>query len=315
MSFDWYFSALAGGNPPIHEGDPQPGYYRVRDGKGGPWVPIWIGEDGASYQGFEGAEVAIDAADRWTFICKHPIAYETWIEVYQGRMTWPDDISGELASAASGSNYAPANEREEMADEIENATTAAREWLLSAGNPDTWNQDQRDKCQNFRDRITKLSKDANDKRKAEKEPHLTAGREVDAAWNPLVDKAKLAAGYLRDKLTAALKAETERARAAKIEADKIAEEARRAAGGAAPEVPAEPAIAPRVTAGTNGRRAGLKVTRVAKVTDIRALISFLATFDPIPAGLAEEARKVGRKLALDGVQVPGVVVENEETAS
>ena len=41
---DWHRRAIAGQNPPRHDGDPQCGWYRTRMVKGGPYVPlrIWI---------------------------------------------------------------------------------------------------------------------------------------------------------------------------------------------------------------------------------------------------------------------------------
>lgn len=40
----WHRAAVAGENPPRHEGVPQCGWYRIRMVKGGPYVPlrIWI---------------------------------------------------------------------------------------------------------------------------------------------------------------------------------------------------------------------------------------------------------------------------------
>jgi len=319
MSFEWYFSALEGKNPPVHEGDPQPGYYRTRPAKGAAWVPVWIAEDLSAYQGFDGAETPIDAADRWTFICKHPIAYEVWIEVYQGRAPWPDDIAPALAAAEAdhaaftGSN-APVDEREAMSDEIESALAGAREWLKDAGDPQTWDQVARDRCQNFRDRISKLSGDAEAKRKALKEPHIVAGREIDGAWNPLVAKARDAAEHLRNHLGAALKAERNRQAAAVAEAARLAEEARRAEGGAISEHPTQPE-APKVLAGTNGRRSGLKTRKVYRLTDAKALLAYLVAMSEIPRDLVDAAEKIGRKIAMNGLPVPGISVETEETAS
>ncbi len=43
-ALDWHRRAIAGENPPRHEGDPQCGWYRIRHVKGGPYVPmrIWL---------------------------------------------------------------------------------------------------------------------------------------------------------------------------------------------------------------------------------------------------------------------------------
>lgn len=322
MSFEWYFAALEGKNPAVHEGDPQPGYYRTRPAKGAAWVPVWIAEDLSAYQGFNGAETAIDAADRWAFICRNPVPYEVWLEVYQGRATWPDDIAPAIAAAEAdhaaftGSN-APADEREAMSDEIESALAAAREWLKGVGDPKTWGQSDRDKCQNFRDRISKLSGDAEARRTSLKEPILNAGREIDGAWDPLVTKAKDAADQLRDRLGAALKAERDRQAAAAVEAARIADEARRAEGGATSDQPEPPTQAepPKVLAGTNGRRTGLKARKVYRLTDATALLSYLIGMSEIPRDLIDAAEKIGRKIAMNGVNVPGISVETEETAS
>ncbi len=38
----WHRDAIAGRNPPIHDGEPQAGWYRTRLVKGGPWVGVRI---------------------------------------------------------------------------------------------------------------------------------------------------------------------------------------------------------------------------------------------------------------------------------
>lgn len=40
--YAWHRAALAGDNPPIHEGQPHCGWFRLRRVKGGPWVPVRI---------------------------------------------------------------------------------------------------------------------------------------------------------------------------------------------------------------------------------------------------------------------------------
>lgn len=40
--YAWHRAALAGLNPPIHEGQPECGWYRRKIVKGGPWVPVRI---------------------------------------------------------------------------------------------------------------------------------------------------------------------------------------------------------------------------------------------------------------------------------
>ncbi|ANH49066.1 hypothetical protein [Tritonibacter mobilis] len=40
--YAWHRAAVAGENPPRHDGDPQCGWYKRRLIKGGPWVPVRI---------------------------------------------------------------------------------------------------------------------------------------------------------------------------------------------------------------------------------------------------------------------------------
>lgn len=44
QAFAWWRAAVAGQEPPFHDGLPECGYFRTRLVKGGPWVParIWI---------------------------------------------------------------------------------------------------------------------------------------------------------------------------------------------------------------------------------------------------------------------------------
>lgn len=46
-AYRWWRDTLAGLRPPWHEDDPQPGFYKRRMVKGGPWVPvaIWIEQE------------------------------------------------------------------------------------------------------------------------------------------------------------------------------------------------------------------------------------------------------------------------------
>lgn len=321
MSFEWYFAALEGRSPPVHEGDPHPGYFKTRDSRTKAWIPAWIDENLDGFRGFATDVGSIDAVEQWVHLCAHPVAYEAWLAAYEAG-SWPEDVEDDIAAARAdhaaftGVN-APVDEREAMSDEIESALAAAREWLNAAGDPKTWGQPARDKCQNFRDRIAKLSAAAEAKRKSLKEPHIIAGREIDGAWNPLVTKAKDAADHLRDRLGDALKAERSRQAAAAVEAARIAEEGRRAEGGAAWEqatavAQAEP---PKVLAGTNGRRSGLKARKVYRLTDAKALITYLVAMPHVPPDLIDAAEKIGRKIAMNGVDVPGITLEIQETAS
>lgn len=82
-AFRWWRDALAGRNPPIHDSDPQPGFYKRKLIKGGPFVParIWI-ERHVDADGLltrqevircEIGDRAADAADQWSYLADNPI--------------------------------------------------------------------------------------------------------------------------------------------------------------------------------------------------------------------------------------------------
>lgn len=81
----WHRRALAGIAQPVHAEDPQPGWYRRRLVKGGPWVPaqIWIEQVLDADTGeltepettrckVNGEEV--DAIREWLWLAKNPIS-------------------------------------------------------------------------------------------------------------------------------------------------------------------------------------------------------------------------------------------------
>lgn len=96
-AFDWYFAALDGRKPPIHEGEPRCGYFKVRDRRGlnkklapikRPFVACAIFVDGQGVLKAElaGAPTAPDSL--WPYCAKYPIPYETYAHWHQNE-AWP----------------------------------------------------------------------------------------------------------------------------------------------------------------------------------------------------------------------------------
>ena len=82
-AFRWWRDALAGRNPPIHDSDPQCGFYKRKLIKGGPFVParIWI-EQHLDADGLltrqevircEIGDRTADASDQWSYLAANPI--------------------------------------------------------------------------------------------------------------------------------------------------------------------------------------------------------------------------------------------------
>jgi hypothetical protein len=310
INFDWYNAALA--NPskigtrelPVHENEPQPGYYRSRDGK-----PVYIISnehgDTKAVIGTEDDFKVDDAFAIWTWVCRHPVDFDVWKVAYGGA-PWPDD---------PGLGHNRPTEIEALTDEIDTATRSAKEWLAGAGNPAEWDQTKRDLCQNYRDRIAKLEKTADDKRKELKRPHLDANTAIEAEWSPIIEKCETTHYILGLNLTDAQRAERDRRRAEAAEIARKAEETRQKDG---PQAAAEvyqtlPSLA--VKAGTMGRKSGLKTVTTYPIVDISAVLAYLATRTDTGDALRSAVQVEVNRLWKAGVAVPGSVEKKEEKAT
>lgn len=173
------------------------------------------------------------------------------------------------------------------------------------------------------DQIRQAEKDAEAARKEEKQPHLDAGRKVDADWKPGLDKAKAAISAIKDKLTgyrvAKQRAAEEAARMAREEAEAKMRTAQ--AKLAEPEhlqarfdAEAEVKDAQKLAAQANKidrAPTGLRTRQIAVVEDREALLQHVMKHDPaaLTAWLENYAQR-----ALPS-QLPGVRIEIERRAA
>jgi hypothetical protein len=128
---------------------------------------------------------------------------------------------------------APAEPAILFAECVDDLLLEARNFL--DGEPIT-NEQQAEAVSSLLNRLRRVSKDADEARKVEKQPHLDASRAVDGKWKPIADKADLAVTTCKQALAPYLKAIEEenqrQAEAARKEADRLAEIARTAHQGA-----------------------------------------------------------------------------------
>ncbi|MFS2326654.1 hypothetical protein U2P60_14760 [Brucella sp. H1_1004] len=98
QSYDWWRATLDGKSPPIHESEPQCGYFKLRDRRGlnknlapikRPWVAaaIWRTEAGELRAEIAGQPVEIDTA--WPYVAKYPIPYADY-ETWHRTEKWPE---------------------------------------------------------------------------------------------------------------------------------------------------------------------------------------------------------------------------------
>lgn len=178
----------------------------------------------------------------------------------------------------------------------------------------------------------KLAKDIDAKREEEKRPHLEAGRQIDATYNPLKADALKAPAPLEKALLdhineqkrkaaeaaeAARRAAEEEARRAALLADDpiLGEEVQDAAKLA--EQKAEVAAASVKTVatvkGSEGfRAAGVRVTYKAKVHDYAALVAHFAVHPEVQAAAEKAANALIRTYKKNSV-IPGVEVIEVES--
>lgn len=272
--FTWHTNALAGNRGPISADEPMHGWYRQKrkDGLFEPvayWLDSQTGELRCHING-RAPQDPLRAYELWPYASRYPVT----AEAYWHRMDtdeWADNDAG-AAAAAKGPTIDPATDPVgSMSAEIE----AARAGL--AGYKAIDSDEQAARAQTLRSALTTLSGKADKARTAEKEPHLQAGRDVDAKWQPLVKLAKEGADDLRTALGAWEDLKREAARKAQAEADRIAREHAEAARKAeeagkpapppppAPVVPNTPPPAAQIR-GASGRAASVTVANV--ITDI-----------------------------------------------
>lgn len=320
----WWQAALAdpksiGKSLPIHEGDPQQGYYRTKN-RAGVYEPVAIfyPDGGGDIVAFRaGREVKAD--DVWTWACRAPITYDAYERAMAGG-GWEDDdptVAEQVIAYRPGHNSGDVDDVAMLRDQIDSAMQGAGAYKTIADDETLL------KAQSLRARLLELSNEAVKKHKREKEPHLEAGRSVDRKWFPLRDDAKTTADQIRDAMG---RWETEKLRRQR-EAEKAAEAAREAARQATAAREAEsaeqpalpmmeaapaPASAPQPIKGTYGKAASVKVKLVVSgVTDWPALSAYMLDHPEV----RDLLKRLAQRAVDAGRTVPGITTEEEAKVS
>ncbi len=317
--FQFWRDALAGKKFEISADAPQPGYYKTRTRKDGPYVPVAIWTANGELVCRVGNEKR-DPVSVWTFCADKPVSKDDAKHAFE-HGTWPGDApdighnSGDLSLAEHIAEYA----------------AMALTWLKKSGVKD---QVSADKAANYRAKLNQLKKDADDARTTEKAPHLSAAKAVDDKWRAPIAEATEAAEEIRAALTAFMVAEERRLKAEaearrKAEEERVAKERARIEAERAekmrvnpiaalteqePELPMAPAEAEPVkiqAGGQRGRKTGLKTVTVYEVTDYEAALSHVKSHPDVIAAV----EKVAKAQAKTGAAVPGVEARTEKVAA
>lgn len=300
--YAYWTNALAGNFGPVHDGEPQPGFYRQRMKRGmDKPVAIWI--DGDAMQAIA-AGSSVDASEIWTYVCRSPITEAVYRAVAERGEPWPDAIEDMI-----GRSNAPVNPREAEQDEINSAVEAA----LAALKEPVTDQAAADRLGNHRDRLSKLWKAQDEKRKAEKQPHTDAAKAVDEAYKPMLGRIEDAGTKIKAALTIWLTAEDRRRREEQAAEFKRQEEVRKAAA-ERNEPPPAPAPLPEVErpkVGTAGRATALRTYRRAEITDYAKALAHFADSKEVKELIQELANRCARAQ----IDIPGCSIIEEKRAA
>lgn len=318
--WQWWQSALAGGNPDIHADTPQCGFFKMRDGKDGAWLPVMIRFDDGALRARVGDNSDADPYKIWTFCAGRPISKEDAAHAFKTGH-FPGDVP------AIGDNSGDLS----LAEQITDYVASAIDWLRKVGVKDTASKNM---AANYRAELLRLCKEAETQHDVEKRPHMEAGRAIDAKFKPLISEATIAAAQLRDALTDYMTAEKralEAEQRLKWEAEQRAAtiaraeiEAQRAklmwddpiAALTSPEpemppMPPPPAAVKIQAGGQRGRKTGLREITRYRIDDYDAVLATVKDH----ADVRSAVEKVAASLAKAGAKVPGLVSFTEEIAA
>jgi len=279
----------------------------MRKGRGGPWVPvaIWLEGQGSFGQGQNSinsdsgklvclvAGMERNAYDVWTWVCRYPIDYETYVAVAEEGKPWPEEVP------ALGHNSQSLNEAEVVGEEIEALSLPAMNWLETL--PTIESQSDADKAANYADRFSALETRAEEARVIEKRPSLEEGREIDARWKPVVSKAQDAKAKMKKAIEPYLVGERQR----RIEMARLAFQGS--------ETAFDPSDIEPPRAGTNGRRVGLRSKYTVRITELTALIDYYRTDLRLWSDKAvkEAIAKLAEADLTSGAQIQGATLMEE----
>ena len=343
----WHREALAGRNPPIHDGKPECGFFRKKF-KDGTTVAAAIWQQDGRLICRVGNDDSFDPVKEWAWLSKSPITEDDafyWFE----HGAWPgtaeptvtlavgaDTVAaGQPASApppAVGDNSRKAPEAEDaLLEQVESALTDGTQWVTAVKVTDQATFDQ---VGNRVGRLRELNGDLKKTHKRLKEPVLAREREIYTTYLRRVERVEMlirrlldaSNDYLReeqrkrDAEVAKLRAQAdadEKARQERLQEQVKAMEQAAQAGKPPPPVAQElpiaaaPKIDPRVKGGgATGKRISLRTETVVTVTDHAKALKYFAKHPDVVALV----QKLASAAVKAGGTVPGTETREEARA-
>lgn len=213
--------ALAGREVAISPNEPQCGFYKMRKGRNGPWVPVMIRYDESGILRCRvGNDSSADPHDVWTWCADRPISKHDAKTAFEtGRFPGDGPTIGDNSKADTRS----------LVEQLRDYVHATLDWLKGRKIETKVEADQ---VANRRAEILRITKLCEAERDAKAAPHRKALDELKAEYKPALDEAEEANWLLRQAATDFARAEEarlERERREKWEREEAAKAKARAA--------------------------------------------------------------------------------------
>jgi transcription termination factor NusB len=280
-SYNYWQKTLAGERIGMTENDPEPGFYRYRNGKDEPWLPLSI-----FYRGDEllvvsfGRRLEGDEATRaWVSAARHAIDEQRcrkWI------LTGKDPQE----AATIGHNNSPQDANSFAKDIVAEAIALAALGIKTDA--------QGDDASRLKRTLDDTRKKVYADMRAAKKPHEEAAAQAAAPFNETLDAIDDAKEKIAAALTPYLKSKQEKL-------DKITTDAVAKAG-------------KNVLVEGKKRATTLRKFKHFNVTDRKAALAYFAAFENPPIDFDEVIKTVSRRMDAAGIAVPGIQITEEERA-
>jgi hypothetical protein len=271
----------------VHEGDPQPGFYR-RKRKGGAWDPAAIFWHDDKLVCVIAGRV-YDAAEQWTRLYPNPITEDVYRAVAEGGEPWPD-----IAPPVQHGSNMPADPAEALRMQLEGEDAEIERWL--ATNP-IRDEAAASRAADWSKRVAELAETAKRHLKEDRKPFDEGLAKVRSTWTPLEDWGTRLKKRLKEAVEPYLK-------------EKARREAQERAAALATGAPAVPR-AQNPNVGNTGKKVSLRTYRTAVITDYDAFLAFVKDWDEVRQFMQTLADRAARAKA----EMPGVQIKEDQKAA
>ena len=298
--------------PPTSDGDVHCGRYRMRKHKDGPLVPVAVwpveGQDHACM--IDDKHVDHETAQaKASFFQANPVTQAQFTEFMEtGR--WWDEVGAPI-----GHNNPPEDGEQDDHARLQAEFEALKKEAEPLLGAKVETQDQAEKHAAVAKALDGLANKAEKLRKAEKQPHLDAGKAVDNKWRDLANDPKAEAKKVKRTLDEYIR---EQDRIKREEADRLRREAMEQAKRSDDQdsvvqkmAEAQALDSQKTAIGTSGVKVRMRTVVDAVITDYDA--AFMALKDR--QEMKELVQSLANRAVRSGVDLPGVQRHEREEAA